>query len=215
MAPFVESLGEVGYVSGETLFGAPNDFRYGLAAEGHASQLRRPVCTPTSQPKFTLLAPKIYRFVALSAPWGGTVQEMLTFASGSSFEVPLVDPQPIRGEQRSSESNLWLMPSPKLFGPGKTLIVTPSKAYSAYDIRQILYDIGFPEGPDVVYGDGTVNLVSLLALESLWSDEKSQPLKVIRISGISHTLILKDNAPLDEIIVEISSINSQAKVQFA
>ena len=38
------------------------------------------------------------------------------------------------------------MPSPKLFGPGKTLIITPSEAYSSYDIPQILNDIGFPEG---------------------------------------------------------------------
>ncbi|XWS14812.1 hypothetical protein CRYUN_Cryun35bG0040600 [Craigia yunnanensis] len=39
MAPLVESLQEIGYVSGETLFGAPYDFRYGLAAEGHASHV--------------------------------------------------------------------------------------------------------------------------------------------------------------------------------
>ena len=39
MAPLVESLEEIGYVSGETLFGAPYDFRYGLAAEGHPSHV--------------------------------------------------------------------------------------------------------------------------------------------------------------------------------
>lgn len=39
MAPLVESLEEIGYVDGETLFGAPYDFRYGLAAEGHPSKI--------------------------------------------------------------------------------------------------------------------------------------------------------------------------------
>ncbi|XWS24090.1 hypothetical protein CRYUN_Cryun28dG0071100 [Craigia yunnanensis] len=295
MAPLVESLEEIGYVSGETLFGAPYDFRYGLAAEGHASHvgskflqdlkdLIEKASTSNGGKPVILLSHSlgglyvlqllnrsspswrqrfIKHFVALSAPWGGTVQEMLTFASGSSFGLPLVDPLLVRGEQRSSESNLWLMPSPKLFGPGKVLVITPNEAYSAHDIPHFLNDIGFPEGvipyksrilpltealtapnvsvtciigtglktpetlfygkagfdeqPEVVYGDGdgTVNLVSLLALESLWADEKSQPLKVIRISGISHTSILEDNVALDEVIGEISSINSQAHVYFA
>ncbi|XVE55728.1 hypothetical protein DITRI_Ditri03aG0181600 [Diplodiscus trichospermus] len=291
MAPLVEPLEGIGYVRGETLFGAPYDFRYGLAAEGHPSHvgskflqdlkdlIEKASASNGGKPVILLSHslgglyvlqllnrnPPSWRqrfikhFVALSAPWGGTVQEMLTFASGSSFGVPLVDPLLVRREQRSSESNLWLMPSPKLFGPGKVLVSTPKQAYSAHDIPQFLSDIGFPEGvipymsrilpltealtapnvsvtciigtgvktpetlfygkagfdeqPEVVYGDGdgTVNLGSLLALESLWADEKSQPLKVIKISGISHTSILEDNAALDEIVGEISSINSQAQ----
>ncbi|XP_007018457.2 PREDICTED: lecithin-cholesterol acyltransferase-like 1 [Theobroma cacao] len=295
MAQLIESLEEIGYVSGETLFGAPYDFRYGLAAEGHPSHvgskflqdlkdlIEKASASNGGKPVILLSHSLgglyvlqllnrnsaswrqrfIKHFVALSAPWGGTVQEMLTFASGSSFGVPLVDPLLVRGEQRSSESNLWLMPSPTLFGPGKVLVFTPSEAYSAHDIPQFLNDIGFPEGvipyksrilplteelrppnvsvtciigtgvktaetlfygkagfdeqPEVVYGDGdgTVNLVSLLALESLWANEKSQPLKVIRIAGISHTSILEDNAALDQIIGEVSSINSQAEVHFA
>lgn len=296
MAPLVKSLEEIGYVNGETLFGAPYDFRYGLAPEGHPSDVGtkflqdlkdliekastsnggKPVIvlshslgclyvlhllnrnSPSWHQRF------IKHFVALSAPWGGTVEEMRTFASGNSFGVPLVDPLLVRPEERSSETNLWLMPSPKLFGPGKILVITPTKSYSAHDIPQFLVDIGFPEGvipyrtrilplteslaspsvsvtciigtgvktpetlvygkagfdeqPDVVYGDGdgTVNLMSLLALESLWGgDEKTQPLKVIRISGISHTSILEDQVALDEIIGEISSINSMAKVHAA
>ncbi|XP_039049943.1 lecithin-cholesterol acyltransferase-like 1 isoform X2 [Hibiscus syriacus] len=295
MAPLVDSLEEIGYVSGETLFGAPYDFRYGLAAEGHRSHVGtkfledlkdliekasasnggKPVIllshslgglyvlqllnrtSPSWRQRF------IKHFVALSAPWGGTVQEMLTFASGSSFGVPLVDPLLVRGEQRSSESNLWMMPSPKLFGPEKVLVITPDEAYSALDIPQFFNDIGFPEGvipyksrilpltvalpapnvsitcifgtgvntpetlvygeagfdeqPEVVYGDGdgTVNLVSLLALESLWNDNKSQPLKVIGISGISHTSILEDNAALEQILAEISSINYEAQVKIS
>ncbi|XVF64209.1 hypothetical protein PTKIN_Ptkin09bG0149800 [Pterospermum kingtungense] len=293
MAPLVKSLEEIGYVSGETLFGAPYDFRYGLAPEGHPSHvgskflqdlkdLIETASTSNGGKPVILLSHSlgglyvlhllnrnsaswrqrfIKHFVALSAPWGGTVQEMLTFVSGNAFGVPLVDPLLVRAEQRSSETNLWLMPSPKLFGPGKVVVITPTKSYSAYDIPQFLIDIGFPEGvipyrsrtlpmtealtspnvsvtcilgtgvktpetlvygkagfdeqPEIVYGDGdgTVNLMSLLALESLWGDEKSQPLKVIRISGISHTSILEDKAALEEIIGEITSINFQAKVQ--
>lgn len=69
---------------------------------------------------------------------------------------------------------------------------------------------GFDEQPEVVYGDGdgTVNMVSLLGLESLLSDKNNQPVKVITIRGVSHTSILSNDAALDEIIEEISGVNS-------
>lgn len=291
MAPLVESLEQIGYVSGENLFGAPYDFRYGLAAEGHPSRVGskflqdlndliekasnsnngKPVIlishslgglfvlhllnrNPLSwRKKF------IKHFVALSAPWGGTVDEMLTFASGNTLGVPLVDPLIVREEQRSSESNLWLLPNAKIFGRKKPLVITPKATYSAHDIPEFLNGIGFSEGvypyitrifplleqlaapevpvtciigsgvktpetlfygehgfdeqPDVTYGDGdgTVNMISLLALESLWADEKNQTLKVIKINDVSHTSVLKNDIALEEILGEISDINCLAK----
>ncbi|XP_057974028.1 lecithin-cholesterol acyltransferase-like 1 [Malania oleifera] len=178
MTTLVKSLEEIGYVDGETLFGAPYDFRYGLAADGHPSRVGskflqdlkdlieeasssnggKPVILlshslgglfalhllnrnpPSWRRKF------VKHFVALSAPWGGTVTEMLTFASGNSLGVPLVNPLLVREEQRSSESNLWLLPSPALFGPGKSLLITPNSSYSAHEIGKFLEEIGFPEG---------------------------------------------------------------------
>lgn len=288
MAPLVESLEELGYIDGHNLFGAPYDFRYGLAAEGHPSRVGtqflnnlkqlvenasssnggNPVIivshslgglfvlhllnrTTTSwRNKF------IKHFIALSAPWGGTVQEMLTFASGYTLGVPLVEPLLVRGEQRSSESNLWLLPSPKLFGR-KPLVIAQNRSYSAFDMPEFLEDIGFKEGvypykarilpllerlitpevpvtciigsgiktpetlfygregfdkqPDIIYGDGdgTVNMASLLALESLWSNVTRQPFKVTKIPQVSHTSVLNDDVALREIVREITDINSR------
>lgn len=288
MAALVESLERVGYVTGETLFGAPYDFRYGLAAAGHPSRVGskflqdlkvlieeasnsnggKPVILVShslgglfvlqllNRNPLSWRKKFIKHFVALSAPWGGTVEEMLTFASGSTLGVPLVDPLNVRQEQRSSESNLWLMPNPKVFGRQKPLVITPNATYSANDITEFLDAIGFSQGvypytrrilplleqlsepevpvtciigrgvktperllygengfdeqPEVIYGDGdgTVNMVSLLALESLWADNKNQTLKVITVSHVSHTSILKNDVALEEIIGEISDINS-------
>ncbi|KAL5847200.1 hypothetical protein ACOSQ3_010724 [Xanthoceras sorbifolium] len=257
MEPLVKSLEQIGYVNGETLFGAPYDFRYGLAAEGHpcrvgskylqdlkdliekasSSNGGKPVILVSHSLGGLFVLQLLNRnplswrkrfikhFVALSAPWGGTVEEMLTFASGNTLGVPLVDPLIVRQEQRSSESNLWLLPSTKIFGTEKPLVITTNASYSAQDIPEFLNDIGFPQGvrpytsrifplveelaapevpvtciigsgvrtpetifygkagfderPDIVYGDGdgTVNMVSLLALESLWADNKNQPLQ--------------------------------------
>lgn len=289
MAPLVESLKEIGYVNDKNLFGAPYDFRYGLAAEGHPSHVGteflqdlkdlvekasasnggKPVILVShslgghfvlqllNRNHLSWRQKFIKHFVALSAPWGGSVLQMLTFASGYSLGVPLVKPLLVREEQRSSESNLWLMPNPNFFGREKPLVITPTATYSAYDIPQFLNDIGFPQGvypfetrilplmekliapgvpitcifgsgirtpetlfygengfdeqPEILYGegDGTVNMLSLLALESLWANMKNQTLKAIKVRGASHTSILKDYGAIDKILGEISAINSQ------
>lgn len=291
MESLVKALQEVGYRDGENLFGAPYDFRYGLAAEGHPSQVGskflndlkglvesasnsnggKPVIL-VSHSLGGLYVQKllcrnakswsqkyIKHFIALSTPWGGTVEQMRTFASGNTLGVPLVNPLLVREEQRSSESNMWLLPSPKVFSNKTPLVTTPNAAYSAHDIPKFLKDIGFPEGvfpytlrilplvdnftlpdqvpitciigcgiktpetlfygdgefdkqPEIVYGDGdgTVNMVSLLTLESNWANESThQPLKVTKLQGVSHTGILKDEIALEKIIEEISCINSE------
>ncbi|CAL0319061.1 unnamed protein product [Lupinus luteus] len=288
MARLVDSLQQLGYSDGETLFGSPYDFRYGLAAKGHPSQvgskfledlksLIENASTSNGGKPVILLShslgglfvlqllnrnPPSWRkkfvkhFIALSAPWGGAMDEMLTFASGNSLGVPLVEPLIVRNEQRSCESNLWLLPNPKVYGNSTPLVITQNRSYSAYDMVDFLKDIGFPEGvypyetrilplienivapevpmtciigtgvrtveslfyknsdfdeqPEVLYGDGdgTVNMVSLLALQSLWKDEKNQSLEVIKIDGVTHTSILKDEVALGEIVGEINRINS-------
>ncbi|XP_044367413.1 lecithin-cholesterol acyltransferase-like 1 [Triticum aestivum] len=92
-------------------------------------------------------AAHVKRLVTLSVPWGSSVQEMLTFASGNTLDVPFVDPSLIRNEQRSSEGNLWLLPTPKVFG-NTTLVVSQrhNRTYSAKNVTQFLNDIGFADG---------------------------------------------------------------------
>nr|GME19001.1 lecithin-cholesterol acyltransferase-like 1 [Ipomoea batatas] len=178
MAPLVESLEQLGYEDGKNMFGAPYDFRYGLAAKGHPSQvgskflddLKNLIETASDsnggQPVILvshslggLFALQlldrnpiswrrkyIKHLVALSAPWGGAVDEMLTLASGNTLGVPLVDPNLVRRNKRSSESNMWLLPSPAIFGGTKPLVVTPRAEYTAGDISRFLVDIGFSDG---------------------------------------------------------------------
>ncbi|KAL3505104.1 hypothetical protein ACH5RR_034945 [Cinchona calisaya] len=296
MEPLVKSLEKIGYVEGESLFGAPYDFRYGLAAEGHPSavgsnflndfkHLVENASTLNGGKPVVLLSHSlgglfvlqllnrnsiswrqkyVKHFIALSAPWGGTVQQMLTFASGNTLGVPLANPLIVRNEQRSSESNLWLLPSPKVFSQkNKPLVIAQNASYSAYDIAQFFEDIGSPERvypyksrilplvlqnfvapevpitciigsgvetpdalfygecgfdeqPEVVYGDGdgTVNMVSLLALEMEWGDNRNQTLKVIKVPGVSHTSILQDGQALEHIVGEINCINSEVSPLF-
>ncbi|XP_013593328.1 PREDICTED: lecithin-cholesterol acyltransferase-like 1 [Brassica oleracea var. oleracea] len=89
----------------------------------------------------------IKHFVALAAPWGGTVEQMRTFASGNTLGVPFVNPLLVRPQQRRSESNQWLLPHSKVFHDRtKPLVVTPRVNYTAYEMDRFLADIGFSEG---------------------------------------------------------------------
>ncbi|GFZ10145.1 alpha/beta-Hydrolases superfamily protein [Actinidia rufa] len=205
MDSLVKSLEQIGYIDGKTLFGAPYDFRYGLAAEGHpchvGSKLLQDLkiliekASTSNEGKPVILVSHslgglfvlqllnrnspswrrkyIKHFVALSAPWGGTVEEMLTLLhQGTGVKTP----------------------ETLFYGEG-----------------------GFDKQPEVVFGDGdgSVNMASLVAIESEWAEEKNQTLKFIRVPGVSHTDILKDDDALGEIIGEICSINSQlVKIDF-
>lgn len=179
MNTLASTLEEAGYEEGRDLFGAPYDFRYGLAGPGHPSQvgsaylqrlrlLVESACAASGGRPAILVAhslgglfalqllarspPRwraahVRRLVTLSTPWGGSVQEMLTFASGNTLGVPFVDPSLIRDEQRTAESNLWLLPTPSVFG-NTTLVLSRAhnRSYSAKNMTQFLRDIGFEEG---------------------------------------------------------------------
>ncbi|KAJ4755748.1 Lecithin-cholesterol acyltransferase-like 1 [Rhynchospora pubera] len=179
MAPLVSSLEQLGYQDNQTLFGAPYDFRYGLAANSHPSKvgtqyledlkaLIESAAASNNGKQVILMAHSlgglfalqllnrnslswrrqfVKHLVTLSTPWGGAVQQMLTFASGNTLGVPLVNPLLVRSEQRSSESNQWILPNPSLFRSRILLISTSNnKTYSSLDMPQFLEDIGFKEG---------------------------------------------------------------------
>ncbi|RLN38629.1 lecithin-cholesterol acyltransferase-like 1 [Panicum miliaceum] len=165
MNTLASTLEQAGYEEGRDLFGAPYDFRLGGL---FALQLlaRSPVPWRTAN---------VARLVTLSAPWGGSVQEMLTFASGNTLGVPFVDASLIRNEQRTAESNLWLLPAPGVFG-NTTLVVSRAhgdgggnRSYSAKNMTQFLRDIGFEEGveppcrsPTCLVGTGVDTVESLV-----------------------------------------------------
>lgn len=54
-----------------------------------------------------------------------------------------------------------------------------------------------------------MNMVSLLALESMWASVKNQILQILKVDGVDHLSILKDNVALSKIVDVISGINSE------
>ncbi|CAD6204661.1 unnamed protein product [Miscanthus lutarioriparius] len=163
MDKFVSRLEELGYRDGETLFGAPYDFRVGDAIFGRLKRLverasringGRPVTVVahsyggTLAHQFLLRQPLpwrrrfVRRFVPVAAPWGGVVLGMLTLVAGNSLGLPFVDPLALRGEYRSLRSSLWPLPNTNACGVGQTLVTTRSRTYTAHDVADFLDDIG-------------------------------------------------------------------------
>merc|ERR1711879_91807 len=65
--------------------------------------------------------------------------------SGDREGVPLVNPLTIREEQRSYETNFWLLPVPRWFG-NETLATNAKngKSYSTEDYDEFFEDISYP-----------------------------------------------------------------------
>ncbi|CAM6102097.1 unnamed protein product [Calypogeia fissa] len=175
MSPLVSGLKAKGYEVGKTLFGAPYDFRYApgpyasdvavkyskdlkeLIEQAYAQNCNKSVVLVAhslgglwslyflNQQPLSWRQQYIRSFVSIAVPWGGTVQEMLTFASGYAEGIALIDPLALRAEQRSSETNLWLLPNPKVFGH-QPLALTNQRLYTSYDLEDFLTDIGYPGG---------------------------------------------------------------------
>jgi lysophospholipase-3 len=177
MIDLVNALTNKGYERGRTLFGAPYDFRYapgphasavarnyltdlkGLIEQAYTANDNQPVVLLShsmgalwslyflNNQQTEWRQKFVAHFVTIAAPWGGTVEQMLTFASGNSVGVPFVDPLVVRKEQRSSESNLWLLPVSWVFGKHRPLVISSSgRSYTAADMKEFLHDIITPAG---------------------------------------------------------------------
>ncbi|KAK9166013.1 hypothetical protein Scep_001204 [Stephania cephalantha] len=177
MAPLVSTLQTLDYTEGDTLFGAPYDFRYSLAPQGHPS---------LTSAKFLHNLKTLIEHASHSNNNKPVI--LLTHSLGSLFALHLLNrntpshgaalrqtpPHPLRAMgrnrpanahlrfRRSSESNLWLLPSPKQF-TDRVLVVAKAMntTYSAdhHNMSMFLRDIGFGEGV-VPYERRVVPLIS-------------------------------------------------------
>ena len=159
-----------------TLAGAPYDFRYtpdspqGLSGVRLAALVERTSARAGGarvtlvshsmgglQVKYFLSrrsaawkAKYIRRWVAISTPWTGASQEPRLFASGNPEGLP-VQASSVRDEQRSYETNAWLLPRAGVYDPHTVLVRTPSRNYTATDADYAAFfaAIGYPVGDRV------------------------------------------------------------------
>mmetsp|Transcript_105321 Transcript_105321/g.187210 ORF Transcript_105321/g.187210 Transcript_105321/m.187210 type:complete len:402 (-) Transcript_105321:26-1231(-) len=197
----VEALVKAGLERGKTLRGAPYDFRYAPPSAQGAEfivklrQLIEDTATATGR-RVSLISHSmgclqtqyllknqsqewkdkfVERWIPISGPWAGAVKELRLHASGDNQGVPLVSSLSIREEQRSYETNFWLMPMPRWFG-NQTLVSTNSRNYSAQDYDAFFEDIEYKAGKQLfrrvadLTSDAEAPGVEVLCLYSLGVD---------------------------------------------
>jgi lysophospholipase-3 len=89
----------------------------------------------------------IKRWIPISAPWIGAAKEWRLFATGDPDTLP-VSAGTIRDEQRSSETNAWMLP---LVGGeagfnDTVFVTTPGRNYTVNDYDSFFDDIGYAVG---------------------------------------------------------------------
>ena len=80
-----------------------------------------------------------------SAVFGGSQDEIELFASGNNEGISFVTPLTIRAEQRSYESNFWLLPAPAVY-KNRVVASTNQRNYTTQDYEAFFNDIRFEEG---------------------------------------------------------------------
>eukprot|EP00055_Hartaetosiga_balthica_P003152 m.6698 g.6698 ORF g.6698 m.6698 type:complete len:444 (-) comp2636_c0_seq1:126-1457(-) len=183
---FLYGLMELGFVIGETLFGAPYDFRVPVFGNQEfvdsLTELVETVSNKTGN-KVVLLAPSygpmytisfLHRksqewkdkyvdwFIAESPVWSGTPLSFGYIASG--FGPPIGMQYLYRLMSTETYSNLWLWPrageSNVTYSKNAVLGRTPSKNYTAYDVHELFHDLGFDDRDAVI--NSVVNDTDLL-----------------------------------------------------
>jgi len=186
MNSLVDFLVSLGYEKGRDLRAAPYDFRY--SPRGQTAYFRRlkllieetsmslggaPVMLVThsmgglltlsflQQQKEKWKTRYIREFIPIATPWTGVVVNMLLYASGYNMDIGSVNPRDIREEQRSHESNVFLVPHPQHWhNKSQVLVTTPHKKYTVTDYDEFFNDIGYPQGIDML--DDVLNLIQLV-----------------------------------------------------
>jgi len=185
MSDLVKYFVKMGYVRGKTIRAAPYDFRFGPQSQQLYFEKLRMLIEETYHKSGSLrvslvthsmggllglyflqsqtqdwLQQYIHGFVPLNTPWRGAVIQLNTYASGYNMRINMIDPLVIRGEQRSYETGVYIMPLEHTWmNTNQVLIQTPERNYTVKDYRKFFDDIGFSQGMEMM--ENVVNFVNL------------------------------------------------------
>lgn len=185
---FVETMERNGWKRGETLFGAPYDWRYASERiDDHYDKMKAliekihsdtglPVSIyghsmgPTVGLEFLHKMPQAWKdehiavFLASAPVWSGNVVSVWSAISGldciAAFGVPCPGAEAGLGrallrdvaDSMPASYATFAQPgedNPSLWSRDEVLIKTPSKSYSAYDMQEMLTDLGLTDGAEV------------------------------------------------------------------
>jgi len=89
-------------------------------------------------------------YVPIAPAFGGSVNEFKVFATGQADDLPGISSSTLRDEQRTYESNYWLLPNAELWPEGEAVVTTAEgKTYNSHNLDQFFDDIGYGVGKKV------------------------------------------------------------------
>mmetsp|Transcript_64924 Transcript_64924/g.89158 ORF Transcript_64924/g.89158 Transcript_64924/m.89158 type:complete len:588 (-) Transcript_64924:188-1951(-) len=86
------------------------------------------------------VAKNVLRLILIAVPLAGSPRAISMLLSGDDFDVPLASPLGMRAVQRTFDSPYVLLPHSEVWGDNETLVVTPTRNYSAKDYEQLFTD---------------------------------------------------------------------------
>jgi len=166
-----DALVDAGYVRNDTLVGAPYDFRYapfsrvGQEYQASLKELIERLVNQAGKPALLVShsmgglqvlyflsqqtpawkKAHVAEWIPIAAPWSGSNIEFSLFASGDNAGIPLLSSLSVRGEQRTYETNFWLLPVPR-WRDASAIVTTPTRNYSAQDLVEFFPAIGYEVG---------------------------------------------------------------------
>jgi len=84
--------------------------------------------------------------VTVNTPWSGTVMVLEMHAAGVNWDINSIDRLTIRGQQRSYETGVMLLPHSDAWNSHDVIVSTPSRNYTVNDYKVFFDDMGYPLG---------------------------------------------------------------------
>lgn len=84
--------------------------------------------------------------VTMGTPWDGSPMMFYAYASGFNLNISALNPLTVRNQERTSETNAWILPREPTFSSSKAFVLTNRKNYSLSNIEEFFQDIGFING---------------------------------------------------------------------
>ncbi|XP_055294928.1 phospholipase A2 group XV-like isoform X2 [Sitodiplosis mosellana] len=164
------ALAKCGYSEGKNVFAAPYDFRKGPKNTDwfdRMQQLTEYAYENNNHVRITYIAHSmggrmllyflqqmpqtwkdkyVKRFIAMSVPWGGSIQSIMAMSIGYNPFPPFLFPanDHMKTIQETFSSLAWLLPSDDFWAPTEVLAVISGKNYTLENIDEFFYDIGLP-----------------------------------------------------------------------
>ncbi|XP_072492191.1 phosphatidylcholine-sterol acyltransferase isoform X3 [Notamacropus eugenii] len=170
MHTLVQNLVNNGYVRDETVRAAPYDWRLdptqqeeyfkklaGLVEEMHATYGKPVFLIGHSLGNLHLLyfllnQPQAWKdrfidgFIALGAPWAGSIKPMKVLASGDNQGIPVMSNIKLREEQRRATTSPWMFPSRLAWPEDHVFFSTPNINYTFQNLQRFFADLHFEDG---------------------------------------------------------------------